>query len=84
MLLGAVVEIALQPAPFGVLCLDETLSGGLELPGADQQFRTTVVELSSQPDPFQHQARLGSETGEESFLDEGQGQAGAFLEPQHP
>ena len=84
MLLGAVVEVALEAASFGVLGLDETLARGLDLLGPDQQLRATVVELGSEPDPLQHQARLGGQPGEQPFLDERERQAGALLQPEHP
>ena len=83
MLLGAVMEVALEAASLGVLGLDETLSRGLELLGPDQQLRATVVELGSEPDPPQHQAGLGGQPGEQPFLDEGEGQAGTLLQPEH-
>ena len=58
-LLGAVVDVALQTAPFGVLGLDEPLPRGPELVGAGQQLRAAVVELGPQRDQPQHQARPG-------------------------
>src|SRR4051794_18977921 len=77
------MEVALEAASLGVLGLDETLTRGFELLGADQQLRASVLELGLQSDPLQQQAGLGSHPGEEALLDEGERQLGALLEPEH-
>ena len=84
MLLGAVVDVALQPASFGVLGLDEPLARGLELVGAGRQLAVTVLQVGPQPDQPQHQSGLGGQTGEQPLLDGGERQPGPFLEPEHP
>jgi hypothetical protein len=83
-LLGAVVEIALEASAFGVLGLDKTLSGGPDLLGPDQQVRVPIVELSAEPDPVQDQTRLVGEPDEQPLLYEGEGETGPLAEPEHP
>jgi hypothetical protein len=83
MLLGAVMEVALEAASLCVLGRDKALARSLDLLGADQQFGATVIKLSLKPDPPQNQTGLGSEPGEQPFLHEGESQTGALLKPEH-
>jgi hypothetical protein len=82
-LLGAVVDVALQAAPFGVLRLDESLARRAQLLGPCCQLLATCRELRPQPDLTKDQPRLRSEAGEEPFLGARQRPVGMLLQTEH-
>jgi hypothetical protein len=83
-LLGAVVEVALETASLGILGLDETLARRSDLPATDKQLCAAVIERGSEPGPPQYQTGLGGQSGEESLFDERECQPWALLQPEHP
>ena len=82
MLLGPVVQVALQAASLRVLRLDQPAARGLELVGACLEVVVTVLQLGPQPHQPQHQTGLGREVGEQPFLHGCERQARPLLEPE--
>ncbi len=82
MLLGPVVDVALQAASLRVLRLDQPAARGLELVGACLEVVVTVLQLGPQPHQPQHETGLGREVGEQPFLHGRERQARPLLEPQ--
>ena len=81
-LLGAVVDVALQPAAFGVLGLDHPSAGAFQLAGTRPQLPVPVLELRPQPDQSQHETGLRGQPDEQALLHAGQGDARPLLQPE--
>ena len=82
-LLGSVVDVALQPPTFGVLGVHQPLPRDPQLLRPGRQLDQPSGELGPQPDPVQDQSGLPGETGEEPVLHGGQRLSLALLQPQH-
>jgi hypothetical protein len=72
-LLGSIVEVALEAPPLGVLCTDETLPGCLQL-------QHPLGQLRREADIPQHQARLDCQIGEQLLFARGQPLSGLELD----
>ena len=81
-LLGPVVDVALEPAALGVVGVDQASARHLELLGPRRQLLGAPGQLGAQPHTAQHQPGLGREAGEQAFLDRRQRLVVALLEPQ--
>ena len=82
-LLGAVVDVALQEPALVVLGVDQPLARAAQLLGAGRQLLEPLLELGAQPRAAQHQAGLGGQPGEQPFLDRRQRHLVALLDDEH-
>jgi hypothetical protein len=69
MLLCAVVDVALQPAPLFILGGDDPLAGGPQLRCPLRAFLQPYGQLGAQPDRAQDQTGLCGQAGEQLLLD---------------
>ena len=83
-LLGPVVDVALQPAARVVLGVDQPLAGLPQLRLARPTARPPLLELGAQPRAPQHQPGLAGQPGEQPLLDRGQRRARPLPQHQHP
>ena len=83
-LLGTVVDVALEAATLGVEGVDQASARHLELVGPRRQLHGASGQLGAEADTAQHQPRLRCQTGEQALLDRRQRLVVVLLEPQHP
>src|SRR4051794_16718119 len=81
MLLGAVVDVALQPAALRLLGLDDPCTRALELEGSRLELTASTEQLNLQAQQPQHEPGLGGEIGEQPLLDDGERNTRTFLQP---
>ena len=82
MLLGPVVDVALQAPPLGVVGVDDASARRLEVVGQRRQVVGTPRQLGAQPSTAKDQARLGREAGEQALLDRRQRLVAVLLQAQ--
>ena len=82
MLLGAVVEVALEAAALGVVGGDEPIPRGSQVAGSRHQLRVTGLELGTQRGQPQDQSGLRGQSRHEPLLDPGERHAGSLLQAQ--
>ena len=82
-LLGPVVDVALEAAPLGIEGVDQASARQLELVGPRGQLHGASGQLGAKADTAQHQPGLRCEAGEQAFLDRRQRLVVVLLEPQH-
>jgi hypothetical protein len=83
-LLGTVVDVALEPLPGLVLGVDQPPPGAAQLLLPDRQLAQPALERCAQPGAAQHQASLAGQIGEEPFFDRRERRSGPLAEDQYP
>lgn len=83
MLLSAIMDVALEPFPLGVLRVDESLPRPSQLRRESGQLREPMNQLGPQPRATQYQPGLVGQPREESFLDRRQRYVLVFLDDQN-
>jgi hypothetical protein len=78
-LLSAVMDVSLQPSPFGVLRIDESLPGHPQFLRQGGQLGEPMHEFRPQPRASQYETGLIGEACEEPFLDRSERHVLVFL-----
>ena len=68
-LLGSVVDVSLQAAPFGVVGVDQPLARQLELVSTRRELIGAPGKLRPEPRATQNQPGLGGKAREQALLD---------------
>ena len=82
-LLGTVVDVALEQPALGVLQVDQPLARPAQLVGARRQLGPTQLELGAQPRAAQDGSRLPGQPFEQAFLDRREAAVVPLLDDQY-
>ncbi len=82
MLLGAVVDVTLEPTPLCVVGVDEAAPRLLQLVRSYGEVGSAPRELGTETAPMEDHPGLGGEVGEQTLLDRPEGPVLPFAHPQ--